>query len=140
MIKAVLDTNILVSGLISPHGSPAKIINLFGQKKFALVASEKILAELKTVLHYPKIFKKYHLDKNQIEKYLKILRAFAEIVSPTLRIRKVLADPADDKFLETCLFADTRFLVSGDKHLLAIKNYQGIKIIKACDFLKILKR
>lgn len=62
MIKAVLDTNILVSGLISPKGSPAKILNLWQERKFILVTSQKILKEIKKVLNYPKIIKKYHLS------------------------------------------------------------------------------
>ena len=138
MIKAVIDTNILVSGLISPKASPAKIISLWRDRKFILVVSEEILKEVERVLFYPKIFKKYRLDKNLIGKYVKIFRAFAEIVKPREKIDLIEKDAEDNRLLEAALAAEAKFIVSGDKHLLELKEYQGIRIIKADEFLKLV--
>lgn len=138
MIKAVIDANILVSGLISPKASPAKIISLWCERKFVLVVSEEILKEVERVLFYPKIFKKYRLDKNSIDKYVKIFRAFAEIVKPEEKLKLVKADENDNKFIEAALTADAGYVVSGDKHLLEIKEFRGTKVIKADKFLKLI--
>ncbi|PIQ70455.1 putative toxin-antitoxin system toxin component, PIN family [Candidatus Shapirobacteria bacterium CG03_land_8_20_14_0_80_40_19] len=138
MIKAVVDTNILVSGLISPKASPAKIISLWRERKFVLVVSEKILEEVKRVLFYPKIFKKYSLDKNLIDKYIKIFRAFAEVVEPKEKIRLIKTDESDNRFIEAAISANAGYLVSGDKHLLEIKKFQSIRIIKAEEFAKLI--
>jgi len=137
MIKAVIDTNILVSGLISPKASPAKIISLWHERKLVLVISEEILKEVERVLFYPKIFTKYHLDKNSIDKYVKIFKAFSEVVKPKVKIKLVKTDESDNKFIEAALVAGAGYIVSGDKHLLEIKEFQGIKVIKADEFLKL---
>lgn len=138
MIKAVIDTNILVSGLISPKASPAKIISLWRERKFVLVISEEIIEELKRVLLYPKIFQKYGLSERTIDKYLKIIKAFSEVVKPKERIELISSDTEDNKFLEVALEANVNFIVSGDKHLLDLKEFRGIKIIKAEKFLRLV--
>lgn len=138
MIKAVVDTNVLVSGLISPKASPAKIISLWRDRKFILIVSEEILKEVEKVLFYPKIFKKYHLDKNSIGKYLKIFRAFAEVVKPGEKIRIIKADESDNKFIEAAVSAGAGYIVSGDKHLLELNKFQEIRIIKTDEFLKLI--
>ncbi len=138
MIKAVIDTNILVSGLISSKASPAKIISLWRERKFILVVSEEILREVERVLFYPKIFKKYRLDKNSIDKYVKIFRAFTEIAEPKEELRLIKADESDNKFIEAALAVGAGYVVSGDKHLLEIREFRGIKVIKADEFLKLI--
>lgn len=139
MIKAVIDTNILISGLISPKASPAKIISLWRERKFILVVSEEIIEELKSALFYPKIFKKYGLSKSTIGRYLKIIRAFAEMAKPKESVNLIIADTGDNKFLEAALAANVNFIVSGDKHLLGLKKFRGIKIIKAEEFTRIIQ-
>lgn len=138
MIKAVIDTNILVSGLISPKASPAKIISLWRERKFVLVISEEIIEELKRVLLYSKIFQKYGLSERTIDKYLKIIKAFSEVVKPKERIELISSDTEDNKFLEAALEANVNFIVSGDKHLLDLKEFRGIRIIKAEKFLRLI--
>lgn len=138
MVKAVVDTNILVSGLISPKASPAKIISLWRERKFVLVISEEILGEVEKVLFYPKIFKRYHLNKDLIGKYVKMLGAFTEVVKPKARLKVIKVDKSDNKFIEAAVAAGAGYIVSGDKHLLELKKFQGIKIIKAEEFVKLI--
>ena len=93
MIKAIVDTNVLISGIISTKSSPAKIIDLWHERKFILVTSKKILQEVERVLNYPKITKKYHLNKEKITDFLKGLSTFSEVCSPRkkiLIIKKIL--------------------------------------------------
>lgn len=129
MIKVILDTNVLVSGLISPKSYPAKIIDLWQKRKFTLITSEEILNEYQKVLSYPKIKKVYHLDKMKIEEYLKGLSIFSQVCKPTKKVSLIKDDPADNKFLEAAVSAAADFIVSGDSHLLCLDNLQGLKIV-----------
>ena len=140
MIKAVLDTNILVSGLISSGGPPAKIIDFWEGEKFSLITSEKIIGEVVRVLNYPKIRTKYNLDKEKIEDFVNGLTIFSEVCKPQEKISVINDDPEDNKFLEAAVQANADFIVSGDKHLLKLGEYEKIRIVKANTFLGLLKR
>lgn len=140
MIRVVIDTNILVSGIISPKSSPAKIIDFWRERKLTFVTSLKILAEVKRVLSYPRISQKYHLGPSETEEIIKGFSVFSEICSPKERVSVVKDDPADNKFLEAAICAGVQFIVSGDKHLLRLKEYRGIKIISARQFLEELEK
>lgn len=134
MIKAVLDTNVLISAIISSKGSPAKIISFWRKRKFTLIISREILAELESVLGYKRIIEKYHLDKKIIEKYLKLFKDFASIYKTKEKVNIIKADPSDNKFLEVAIKAAADFIVSGDNHLLCLDNFQGVKIVTPKDF------
>lgn len=139
MIKAVVDTNVLVSGIISPKSSPAKIINCWREREFVLVTSPKILQETKRVLNYPKIAKKYYLNKEKINELMQGFSLFSEVCKPTKKISVIQQDPEDDKFLEAAITAGADFIVSGDIHLLNLQKYQGIEILTAKEFIKALE-
>lgn len=138
MIKAVIDTNILVSGIISPKASPAKIISFWQQRKFILITSEEIINELKEVLSYPRIFKSYNLNIKTVDRYLKMFKAFAEVCQPKGKIKVIEVDPEDNKFIEAALVGGAEFIVSGDRHLLGLKHFKGIKIVRAEEFVRII--
>ena len=139
MIKAVLDTNTLVSGLIKrgQGGIPDQILQRVAT--FELYLSEAILTETQQVLHYARIFNKYHLTDAQIETYLLYLRHIAIMVvnPPTLNVIK--ADPKDNMILACALEAQADYLVSGDTHLKDLKCYQGVTMIAPAQFLKKLR-
>ena len=109
MIKAVIDTNVLVSGLISPKGFPAKIIDSWQKRKFVLITSKPILKELGRVLRYPKIAKSYHLDREVTNEYIKGFWAFSEVCCPCEKINAVKDDSTDNKFIEAAVVAGGRF-------------------------------
>lgn len=139
-MRAVFDTNILVSGLISPKGSPAKLLNFWQKREFILITSKKILQEVKRVLAYPKIAKTYCLDGETTTDFLKGLSIFSEVVEPRKRIKIIKKDPADNKFIEAALAGKADFIVSGDRHLLGLGKYRGIKILTAKVFLDKLRK
>ena len=114
MIKAVVDTNVLVSALLKPSGLPAQL--LLHTTPFTLVTSEEILAELQRVLHYPRIRQRYRLSEQLINDYLSTLRADSEVVQSTHPVQGVSQDPDDDKFLACAVSAGASYLVSGDPH------------------------
>lgn len=140
MKKVVLDTNILVSRLISPKGVPAKIVKALQEKRFILVTSEELLSELKRTLNYPKIKRNYKLEDRDINKYIKNLSIFSELVSPKEKLRIIKDDPDDNRFIESAVSGKATYIVSGDKHLLELEEYEGIKLITPRQFLEELKK
>ncbi|HHW40019.1 MAG TPA: putative toxin-antitoxin system toxin component, PIN family [Syntrophomonadaceae bacterium] len=136
MLKAVLDTNILVSGLISPGGTPALLIGAWREKKFELVLSPAILEEVAEVLLRDKIRRCYeNIDKDLPRKDVTGLRRFAALVTGRVEAEGICADPQDDKFIAAALEANADYLVSGDGHLLSHKEHRGEKIVRPAEFL-----
>lgn len=134
MIRAVLDTNVLLSALISLTGSPAKIYALWKEGGcFELVASRYILDEF-----YTAASQKLNFSDVQLAEVILSVQKSAEIVEPfLLRHDKIL--PNDWPILGTAIAGGADFLVTGDKKILNLKNYQGAKIITPKQFLDILK-
>ena len=139
MFRVVLDTNILIIGFISSKGAPAKIINLWREGKLVLVTSKGLIRVLREVLAYPRIAKKYKLSKKTVNNYLRGFYLFGVVCRPTEKIRVVKNDPDDDKFIEAAVAGKADFILSGDKHLLVLRKYQGVEILKPGSFLRRLK-
>lgn len=139
MVKAVLDTNVLVSGLIISVGPSALILDLLRKGKFLSITSEVLLLEFSQTVRYPRILKKYQLSEHQIRKFLQALRFRSQVVH-LLRIPKVIEeDPKDDLVLATGVEGKADYIVSGDQHLLKLKRYRKIKIVPPRKFVKILR-
>jgi putative PIN family toxin of toxin-antitoxin system len=136
-MKAVVDTNVLVSVLIKPSGIPAQLLK--HPTPFTLVTSEEILAELERVLYYPRIRQRYSLSEELINGYLSTLRADSEVVQITQHVQGVSQDPDDDKFLACAASTQVDSLVSGDPHLTSLKRYQKTSILTPRQFLAILQ-
>ena len=130
--KVVVDTNVVISALLS-GGAPGKIIGLWQSRALEPVASKEILDEYIRVLTYPK----FKLSEEEINYllYQEIL-PFFEIIDVQQGPQIIEKDPQDDKFLRCALEANARYLISGDKHLLALKSYQKIKILSPTEFIK----
>ena len=139
MLKAVLDTNVLVSGLIKRWrgGIPDQIIRQ--ADKFQLCLSEEILEDTHRVLHYPRIQKKYHLSEERIEEYLNDLRSIIFFVKDVPFLDVIKDDPDDNMVLACAVKANADYIVSGDPHLKKLEQYRGIKIVSPRKFLKILE-
>ncbi|HHW19238.1 MAG TPA: putative toxin-antitoxin system toxin component, PIN family [Firmicutes bacterium] len=135
MLRAVLDTNVLVSGLISPSGIPAQLISAWREKKFELVISPAILQELAEVLQRDKMKQYYeHIDRDLARKYVAGLKRFATLAPGKVQIQGVCPDPNDDKFVAAALESRADYIVSGDNHLLNLKEYEGVKILRPAEF------
>jgi len=135
-MRAVLDTNVLVSALIVKVGKPAQILRQVG--KFELLTSEEILAETERVLHYERIRRRYHLTEEDIRSFIAHLRAVAEMVQVQNQVEVIKEDPDDNKFLACGLAGGASHIVSGDPHLKELKEYQGIKIMSPAQFLELI--
>jgi putative PIN family toxin of toxin-antitoxin system len=116
-------------------GQVGKINDEWRAGKFTLVVSEDIVSEYLDVLQRPKL----HLKSRTIAAIVNRVYRKAEFVIPQEKIVVVLADTSDNRFLEAAITEKTDCIVSGDKHLLDLKEYRSIPIITAREFISILE-
>jgi putative PIN family toxin of toxin-antitoxin system len=109
MIRIVLDTNVVVSAMLSPSRTAADVLRLALHRRVQLCVSDAILEEYEDVLRRPKCRRPSHV----ISALMKALRATAETVAPTETLT-VSADEADNRFLECAKAAGADYLVTGN--------------------------
>lgn len=139
MIKAVLDTNVIVSLTISIESNPTKILDFWREKKFELIITPAILEEIWQVLFRPVIKKYRKFSDEETGAFLFKLKNEATLITPTLELKIVDKDPADDEFIIAAIEGQANYIVSGDQHLLELKEYEGHKIVSPRDFVEILE-
>ena len=129
-MRIVVDTNVLISGAFF-SGAPSKIVDACVDGNFKLVLTSEIIEEYRRV---GEVFtkKKPNVD---FERFLGILISKAVFVEPAHVDPKVCRDPDDVKFLECALAGNSKYLVSGDKDLLVIKNFRGVTIFTPREFV-----
>ncbi len=131
VLKVVFDTNIYLSAIIF-GGSPRVCLEAAREKMIELYVSRALLLELAQVLR-----EKFHWNSYEITEVIKGIGYFARIVTEERIIRAIKSDVSDNMVLEAAIAAKADFIISGDKkHLLSLKEFDGIKIISAADFAK----
>ena len=140
MIKIVVDANLFASALIKPDSNPGKILELIKQNKLELVISPSVIKEIKRILLYPKIQKYHQKTPQQLDTFFDDLLIFAWVVEGKAQIDVIQADPTDNKYLACALEGEAEYIVSGDRHLLDVGQYQGIKILNAKAFLNMWQK
>ena len=138
-IRAVVDTNVVVSGLLSPSGRPAKVIRAAGVS-FRLVWSPGIVVECLRVLDYPRVASVLRAARReeQAREVVRALSAGADMVAQEMlpRLAVVKADPDDDLLLATALAGGASVVVSGDRrHLLPLGDFGGVRVVDPATFL-----
>jgi len=122
-IKAILDTNVLISGLFW-KGPPFEILKAWQEQRFRLAISLPILDEYRRVL-----------DELQqmpvLNSLLKVIELRSEMVEPVSFSESVCGDPDDDKFLEAAIAAGADYVVSGDTALLNVKSHHGVEVVRS---------
>ena len=137
MIRAVLDTNVFVSSLLNKTGAPARLIDAWRAGEYMLVTSPAIMAEIKAVLELPRIRKRYLLSDHDIGQLLDLLEKDAILVPGRSEVCNAIPqDPTDHIFLSCALEAGADFIISGDRHLLSLKVFEGIPILPVVQFLE----
>ena len=130
-MRAVLDTNVLISSVIST-GTPHNVVVAGFQGEYQIVVSVATLTEFReTLLKYPD---RFHMNEEEIQREVETIRYFAEFVKPEEDINAVDDDPDDDKFLEAAVAGNVDYLVSGDQHLLDLNSFRGINIVTPREF------
>lgn len=140
MILAVLDANVFVSAVLSPKGLPAKVLTAWRGEQFHLIISVVILEEINRVLRYPKIVKRHRWPEERIQTFIEDLAHPAIPTPGELTLNVIEEDPADDRYLECAVEGGANYIVSGDQHLLDLKEYRGIPILSPRAFLEVLKQ
>ncbi len=139
MIRAVVDTNTLVSGLISPLGAPAGIISHWRQGDFLLLTSPALLAELRRVLKYPRIADRLGWSDEERTQFLESVKMLALVTPGALRLPGVTRDPKDDPVVACAVEGKAEFIVSGDQDLLVLGTYRDVRVVTPREFLTLLE-
>lgn len=132
-MRVVLDTNVYVSALFWEHGNPHRIIEKALENEFEVFISEEILGELGKVLK-----RDFKASEEFVFRTLNFIKTFAIISDISKRLNVIKEDFDDNKIIECAAEAKAQIIVSGDNHLLNLKNYNGINIVNAKEFLGIL--
>ncbi|HLC56157.1 MAG TPA: putative toxin-antitoxin system toxin component, PIN family [Candidatus Nanoarchaeia archaeon] len=134
-MKVVIDTNVFISGIFWEGNFCSKIIDALKDKKIQSICSLEIIEEIVKTLSTFRI----QMDKQLINNWRDIIIENSIMVRPSKKVNMVKDDPDDNKFIEAAIEGKAGYIISQDKHLLKIKEYEGIIIINPKDFIKILK-
>lgn len=137
-LKATLDTNVLVSGLISQQGAPREIVDAWVSDEFTLVTSPYLLSELRRVLTYPRIASRLQLTEAEQHLLLRELFVKSSVTSGELDLSGVTRDPKDDAIIACAVEGDADYVVSGDEDILVLERYRDVKMINPADFAALL--
>ena len=139
-MRVVVDTNVLLSGLMSPGSPPAEIVDLWIEGVVEVAVSSPIISEYLGVLLRPRFEKigSTAVRRETIQRLIDLPNTL--VVVPGVRVSCVSEDPSDNRFLECAKEAHADFIVSGDEHLLAIETYNGIRILSPRQFVEMLQK
>lgn len=134
MVRIVLDTNILVSGLLYP-GKPRKLIELAIDGSVEIVSSIEMIDELKKVLSR----EKFGLGRDEQTAMVDFIIRLSHITILKSRFKVVKNDPDDDIVVNTAYDGKATYVVSGDKAVLTVKQFNEIRIVNADRMLKLVE-
>ena len=135
MKKAVVDTNVIMSGLIKAESIPGKILKAWREDKFILLLSPPIFEEISRIIRHPKVVKYHKLNEEEIQNLLLYLYSASQKTEGKTKLN-ITKDPDDNIFLACAIEGNAEYVVTGDKAFLQLKEYEGIKIITPSQFLK----
>jgi len=136
-MRVILDTNILLSGLLTTQGNPAKLLDAWEQRLFTLVACDAVIAELRDVAERP--FFKARLRASAIELLAAGLRDFS-LFCHELPSGPIAPDPKDSYLLALIEASAADFLVTGDKELQSLKVYKSARIVSPAVMVRVLQK
>jgi len=135
-MRIVLDTNVLLSGLLIAQGAPAKLLDAWERKRFTLVASEELIDEFREVAGRP--FFKARIRASATELLAAGLRDFSLFCSD-LPSGAIAPDPKDSFLLALAEAGAADFLVTGDKELQSLKRHKGTRIVSPATMINVFK-
>ena len=133
-MRAVIDTNVVVSGLIRPRGVPGGVLRALRDRRFVGIVSPEILEELAATLARSWLQSKYGVDERDIQDFFRLLALRCDLIEPTSEIRRC-RDPRDDIFLEAGVDGGADRIVTGDDDLRAIGSIEGVRVVTPAAFL-----
>lgn len=140
--RIVIDTNVLVSAVLNPHGKPAAILDAVIDGDLSLIFSAAMLEKARRVFSYPKIqkiLKQNKISLKEVKNYIDRLNKTAIIVPGQTKLDVIKDDPDDNIVLACALEGKAHYIVSGDQHLISLETYKTIEIVSPAVFLSQLK-
>ena len=136
MLRVVLDTNVFVSSLLVKVGVPAQVMDVWRDRRYVLVISPAIIAEMRSTLNYPRIRRKYGITDEDVEGLIVLVQHDGLLVPGEADVAGAIpADLTDEKILACALDGRADLVASGNLHLLDLVQYQGIPILNATAIL-----
>jgi uncharacterized protein len=132
--NVVVDANTIASAALKAESRPETAL-LFALIYDSLYLSEPVLDEIRDVLSRRK-FRRY-VGEQRIAEIIALMLADAHFVSPTAKVQ-ACRDPADDKYLDLALAADAYAIVTGDRDLLSMSPWRGIRIMNATEYVALI--
>jgi putative PIN family toxin of toxin-antitoxin system len=129
-MRVVFDTNVFVSAFVVPGSHGERAFLLAQANRFELHTSVAILTETARVLR-----RKFDQDEDDIKQALRQISHTAVVSKPTSKL-SVVDDAADNRILECALDTRADLVVTGDRHLLKLRHFEGIPIVRLADFLR----
>ena len=128
MLKVVIDTNLIISSLWG--GKSKELIDLWQNGKIEVLTSRAIIKE------YLEVLARFNLTMEDYNEWAWNFSNKTTSLDPKKEFKLVKADPDDDKFIECAVEGRADYILAGDKHLLNLKEHNGVKILLVADFLK----
>jgi len=135
MLRVVFDTNVFISAFLFRESTSREVLNLARQREITLITSPSILSETAK-----KLREKFKWPEHNIQKVLRQTSRLAELTNPKQKLTVIKADESDNRILECAVSGKASLILSGDKHILKIKNYQNIPIMKPSHFKYLMEK
>jgi hypothetical protein len=134
----VLDTNVVISAVLSPEGNAAKIVRRWEAGQFDIARSPAIIQEIERALTYKRVRKHLKFSEGELDAFVGRFRSATVEIVPQVRLDIIDKDRDDNRILECASEARADYLVTGDSHLLELGEFQGILILPPAGFLAVL--
>jgi putative PIN family toxin of toxin-antitoxin system len=134
-MKIVLDTNVFVSGLLTPFGPGGEIVRMVFSGELTLCIDARILAEYKDVLNRPK----FKFNKDPIGILLDFIKKYGHFISSS-PLKNRLPDPGDEPFLEVAIAGKVKSLITGNRKHYPSSVFKGINIFSPSEFIEFYRR
>lgn len=139
MYRAVLDTNVFISGGTISAGAPSQVINRWRNQDFVMVVSPQLLAEYEEVLFRPNVMKYTGLSPKETEQYIQEVKGRAYMTSGMLALNVLINDPDDNMVLACAEEGMATHLITGNKKHFPFTDYKGIIVMSPREFLSLLE-
>ena len=132
-VAAVIDTNVLLSGLIGKTGPPLQILLFWSAGRFSLVTSQPLLDELEVITLRPELSRRF--EPSHLVALWRMIREGAVIVTPAAGV-SVTADAVDNALFATAIAGGSRFVVTGDRKLLELEKVGSVQVVSPRVFVE----
>jgi len=134
-MKIVLDANTFISSFFW-GGNPRLVLERVITGKDELFVTKEILDEIESVMERAK----FHVHKEEVDYFINSIEEIANRIAPKGQVNNGSNDKTDNKYIECAITANIDCIISGDMHLLELKEYKNVKILTAKDYLESRKQ